>query len=112
MIGIDLIDPVTNTDRFKIDPDKSAYPRFKAEIGFRTKVMELSNQVIWFNAGYRFFQEIGASSAIQAADMDVHHYFAASLDLLFNVSVTYSVGKLPFDLKDQQVWALGYNVKF
>ena len=112
MIGIDLINPVSNTDRFNVDPDKSAYPRFKAEIGFRSKVVELNNQIIWFNAGYRFFQEIGASSAIKASDMDVQHYFAASLDLLFNVSVTYSIGKLPFDLKDQQVWALGYNVKF
>jgi hypothetical protein len=112
MAGIDLIDPVGNADRFKIDPDKSAYPRFKAEIGFRSKVVEIEGKPIWFNAGYRYFQELGASSAIQAANMDTQHYFTASLDLLWNVSVTYSVGKLPFDLKNQQVWALGYNVRF
>lgn len=112
MAGIDLIDPVGNADRFKIDPDKGAYPRFKAEIGFRSKVVEIEGKPIWFNAGYRYFQELGASSAIQAANMDTQHYFTASLDLLWNVSVTYSAGKLPFDLKNQQVWALGYNVRF
>ncbi len=112
MVGLDLIDPVTDPDRFKIDHDKNPYPRFKAEVGFRSKVLEIENKPIWFNASYRYFQEINASSAIRAANMDVDHYFAASLDLLWNVSITYSVGKLPFDLKNQQVWALGYNLKF
>lgn len=112
MAGIDLINPVGNADRFKIDPDDSAYPRFKAEVGFRSKVLEFDGKTFWFSAGYRYFQELGASSSIRAANMDTQHYFAASLDLLWNVSITYSVGKLPFDLKDQQVWALGYKINF
>jgi len=112
MVGIDLVDPAGNADRFKIDPDKSAYSRFKAEIGFRSKVVEIEGKPIWFNAGYRYFQELGASSALRAANMETQHYFVASLDLLWNVSITYSTGKLPFDLKDQQVWAVGYKVNF
>ena len=82
MVGIDLVDPAGNTDRFNIDPDTSAYPRFKAEIVFRSKVVELVGKPIWFNAGYRYFQEIGASSAIRTANMDTQHYFIASVDLL------------------------------
>jgi hypothetical protein len=112
MVGIDLVDPVSNTARFAVDPVESAYPRFKFELGFRSKVMEIEQKSIWFNAGYRYFQELGASSAIKAAGMDSFGYFAASLDLPWNFSITYSTGKLPFDLQDQQVWALGYHVKF
>jgi hypothetical protein len=112
MVGIDLIDPVSNTDRFKVDPDKGSYPRFKAEIGMRSRVVQYNDKTVWFNASYRFFQEIDASHAIEAAHMDQFSYFAASLTLPWNVTVTYTNGKLPFDLRNQQVWALGYNVVF
>jgi TolA-binding protein len=112
MVGIDLIDPVGNSDRFNVDPDEDPYARFKAEIGFRSKVLEWEGKSIWFNAGYRYFQELDASGAIRVADMDKQDYFAASLDLPWNFSITYSTGKLPFDLRNQQVWALGYRVRF
>lgn len=112
MAGLDLIDPAGNSDRFAVDADEGAYPRFKAEVGFRSKVVEIQGKPVWFSAAYRYFQELGASSAIEAADLDAQHYFAASLDLPGNITITYSTGKLPFDLQDQQVWALGYRVKF
>jgi hypothetical protein len=112
MVGIDLVDPVSDADRFKVDPDKSAYPRFKAEVGLRAKVVQYDDKIIWFNAGYRFFQEIDASSAIRAAHMNQFTYFAASLTLPWNVTITYTNGKLPFDLRNQQVWALGYKILF
>ena len=112
MAGIDLVDPAGNADRFNVDPDRGAYPRFKAEVGFRSKVMEFEGKTVWFNAGYRYFRELDAAAAIRAADMDVQHYFTASLDLPGNIAITYSAGKLPFDLKSQQVWALGYRLQF
>lgn len=112
MAGIDLVDPAGNADRFAVDPDRSAYPRFKAEMGFRSKVMEFEGKSVWFNAGYRYFHELGASAAIRAAEMDAQRYFTASLDLPGNIAITYSTGKLPFDLKSQQVWAVGYRLQF
>lgn len=112
MAGLDLVDPAGNSERFSVDPDEGAYPRFKAEVGFRSKVVEIEGKSVWFSVAYRYFQELGASTLIEAADMDAQQYFAASLDLPGNITITYSTGKLPFDLEDQQVWALGYRVKF
>jgi len=113
MGGIDLVDPVGNADRFGVDPDKSAYARVKAEIGFRSKVMEFEDgSTVWFNSGYRYFQELSASPAIKRAGLDQYNYFAASLELPHNVSITFSAGKLPFDLRNQRVWGLGYKFNF
>jgi hypothetical protein len=112
LAGIDLIDPFHNDDRRAIDSDEDPFPRFRAEIGFKTKVARLQESDVWFSAGFRYFKELGASGPIRTADLDEHRYFAASLEFLGHFTLEYSTGKLPLDREGDQVFALGYKLTF
>jgi hypothetical protein len=111
--GIDLVDPTDNTDRVSIDPDENgAFPRYRVEVAFKTKVARLMDKDVWFASSLRHFQEIGASRAIRAADLDRQTYFAASLEFPGGFSLNYSAGRLPLDRETDHVYALGYTLKF
>lgn len=111
--GIDLVDPTGNNQRVSIDPDEDgAFPRFRVEVAFKTKIARVMDKDIWFASSLRHFQEIGASRAIRTADLDRQTYFAASLELPAGFSVNYSAGRLPLDRQTDHVYALGYTLKF
>jgi len=112
IVGIDLVDPVSDNTRFAVDPDTSPYPRFRAEVGFKTRVARLIDTDIWLSLGYRHFNEISASSAIRSAHLDATDYFAASINLPYNFNFTYSTGKLPLDHSSDNVFALGWKLTF
>jgi hypothetical protein len=111
--GLDLVDPTDNNDRLTVDPDEDGvYPRFRAEVAFKTKIARLMEKDVWFSSSLRHFQELGASGAIRDANLDRHTYFAASLEFLGGFSVNYSAGRLPLDRQTDHVYALGYTLKF
>jgi hypothetical protein len=112
LAGVDMVDPFDNSVRLAVDPDDDPYPRVRVEVVFKTQVARLFDKDLWFSAGYRYFQELGASSAIRAADLNLFQYFAASLEFVNGVSLTYSTGKLPLDRESDQVFAIGYNIQF
>lgn len=112
VVGVDLVDPLNDSVRFAVDPDKSAYPRFRAEVAFKTQVLRWKEDHIWLALSYRHFQEIGASAAISNAHLDQTDYFAATLDLIYGFNVSYSTGRLPLDLESDRVFALGWKLNF
>jgi hypothetical protein len=112
LIGVDLVDGSSDPVRRVADPSDTTFPRLKTEIAFRSKVIEIDEHAIWFNASFRYFRELGATAAIRAADLNESKYWAASLELPWNFMISYTTGRLPFDRKDQQVWALGYKFHF
>lgn len=112
LAGIDLIDPITDAERFAIDPSKDPYPRFSAEVTFKTQAATLAGHDIFLGAAYRYFKEISPSPAIRAANFDEQQYFVVYVEFLSGFSVSYSTGKLPLDRKDDQVFALGYRLNF
>jgi hypothetical protein len=61
---------------------------------------------------YRHYQEIDASHAIRDANLDQQDYFVASVEMLGGVTVSYVTGRLPLDRKGDEVYELGFNVKF
>jgi len=112
VIGLDLVDPSMDSDRLKVDPDTSQYPRFRFESAFKTRTIKLLNQQLYFSAAVRYFQEINPSAAIEAAKLDHSVYFVGVFDLPYHFNVSYSNGKLPLDLKNQQVYAIGWLINF
>ena len=110
--GIDAVDPSSDPQRLNIDPNKSVYPRTRLEVHFRTEALRLAQQDLWFSADFRYYQELGASQAIQNAGLDQQKFFVAKMDLPYKFNISYSIGKLPLDQKNDQVFAVGWAVNF
>jgi hypothetical protein len=109
--GIDQVMPTGDDPRAKVG-DKSDFPRLKFETGYRTLVGYIGGESAFFEANFRYYQELGASAAVKAASLDHATVFTAVLLLPRNTYVSYSVGRLPFDVKDSQVYELGFQYKF
>jgi hypothetical protein len=107
VLGIDLVKPSAS-----VDPREKSFPRFRAELAFKTRVFQWQKQRLYFSAAYRHFQEFGASAAVKAGGLDHSDYFVAKLDLPYHFNVSYSIGKLPLDRKNDQVYALGWALNF
>lgn len=112
LVGIDQVDPTKDTARLAADPDKSSFGRWRGEAAMKTKVAKIADQDLWFVADYRIYDEMSPSAKIRTAQLDRFEYFAMGFELKSGASFTYSTGKLPLDRKSDQVYDLGYKVKF
>jgi hypothetical protein len=110
--GVDLISPTQDTARFTADPDEGTYPRFRGEVALKSRLTRWKENDIWVSMSYRRFQEIGPSDAIRAANLDATDYFAAQIDLVYGLNLSYSTGRLPFDHESDRVLAVGWKLNF
>lgn len=108
ILGIDQVDPAKDDGRLKINPRKDQFTRLRAEVSFKTRVLRWEQQNIYVHAAYRYFKEQGASALIGVAKLDRFSYFVARLDLPGRFFVSFTDGRLPFDRKSEQVYALGW----
>jgi hypothetical protein len=110
--GLDLVDPINDSARFTADPNRGSYPRFRAEIAFKTRVARWKENDLWLSLSYRHFQELSPSAAVRNANLERTDYFAATLDLVYGFNVTYSSGRLPLDRESDRVFGLGWRLNF
>jgi hypothetical protein len=110
LVGLEQVDPEKNTDRLAIDPDKSAYGRWRGELAMKTKVARVGGQDVWAFGSYRVFRELSPSAAIRNSGLARFEYWAVGLEMENGLGITYSKGKLPFDRKSEQVFDLGYKL--
>lgn len=111
MIGFDQVMP-QDMDPRAVVGDTSDFTRLRAEIGFRTSVGQWENDSIFLEANIRHYQEINASNAVKAADLDTNTFFTLALQLPMNTYVAYTTGKLPLDQENDQVYEAGFKYKF
>ena len=114
LIGIDGVDPSDNEGRMKIDPDDSVYPRLRGEVAFKTVAgrTPFSQENLVFSASYRYYKELDASSAIEAAGLDEHGYLAMTLGPNQGPYLSYTTGKLPLGVENEQVLGVGFRFNF
>ena len=112
MFGLDYVVPQNDTIREDIDPDLSPFFRIKFEAGFRTVLAKAFNQTVYFNAVYKYFNELAPSKEIKQANLAKNNYIALSLTSDKGFFVSYSYGRLPFDRTNDSVYQLGFNYKF
>lgn len=112
LVGIDQIDAKQNSDRLKVDPDKSSYARWRGEASLKSLVAKVGSQDVWITANYRFYTENSPSAAIRAAKLHRFEYFAVGLALENGISFSYSTGKLPLDREGDKVFDVGFKIKF
>jgi len=111
IVGVDQVMPTGNDPRAMVG-DKSDFPRLKLEAGYRTLAGYINGEAAFFEANLRYYQELGASAAVKATSLDHTTVFTAVLLLPKGMYVSYSLGRLPFDVKDSQVYELGFQYKF
>lgn len=110
--GLDYVIPENDTVRNNLVDNDAPYLRTKLEASFRTYVSKIKNQRIFFNANFRYYQELSPEEAIKDSNLDNHTYFVMALQSSSGFYVSYAYGKLPFDSKDDEVYSIGFNYTF
>jgi hypothetical protein len=111
-VSLDYVIPSNDTLRKSIEGNLNPFPRLKFESGFRTLVARVKNESVYFDANIRYYQEVNASESIRKAHLANHLYYVMALQSSSGFYVSYTNGKLPFDVKNDQVYAIGFNYKF
>lgn len=111
-LGFDYVIPSTDTLRQNLTGNLNPFPRVKLETSFRTFITRIKKENIFFNANYRYYQEINAPEEITNANIAINSYFVMALQTTSGFYVSYTNGKLPFDAKNDEVYSLGFNFKF
>ena len=107
LVGLDQVDPMNDSLRAMIDQG-SRFTRARAEVAFKTSITRSAS----FVANFRYYRELNASAAISAADMAEYTIFTSAMTLTNGMYVSYSTGRLPFDIQKDQVYELGFTYSF
>jgi hypothetical protein len=108
----DYVIPTSDTIRKNLAGNLDPFPRIKFETSFRTFITRIKKENIFFNADFRYYQELSAPDAIVQAGLDHHIYFVMALQSSSGFYVSYANGKLPFDATNDEVYSIGFNFKF
>lgn len=111
LFDIDYVDPSSDPLRVSLNETKK-YPRFGFEGGFKTLFSNTLGGALYVSADLRYFKEFGASSIIKNLGLDDSFYFAIELKQENGLFVSYTTGSLPYDLRTDDVYAIGFNYGF
>jgi|KBSSwiStaDraftv2_1062776.scaffolds.fasta_scaffold491628_2 hypothetical protein len=111
LLGIDIVDPKDNKNRAVLSGGAKTYPRFRSELQTRARVAKIGDAIMWLDADWRVFQELGASDVIKNANQNVFSYFVATLEMGHGLLGSYANGRLPFDQQATSHWELGWQFK-
>lgn len=109
LFGIDYVIPNKDTVRKTLIGNDDPFSRLRFEVGFKTRVARIGKEVIHFSSNFRWYQELNSNNAIKINKLDRSAFFVASLESYTGLFVSYTTGKLPFDRKNDQVYALGFR---
>jgi hypothetical protein len=112
LFGIDLVDPQSGVIK-QVHSDKSTFTRFRLEAAFRTPIVEvMKNNLAYFEADYRYYDEFNPSDETKKENLSNYGYFSSALILSNGIFISYSTGKLPMDVKNDEVYELGFKFNF
>ena len=113
--NIGRVDPKGDVEREALlGPSLGAYTRADVEVLYSFNLGNASGGGFdAFEINYRYFREVSAAAAIEAAGLDRYKYAAYKLSFANNLFVAYATGKLPFDRTSDQIVKIGfsYNLK-
>lgn len=111
LLSLDSIDPNEETPRAKAG-DNSSYYRFSGEVSLSMPIDTESKVPLTLAYNYRYYDEISASQVVKDANLDSYHLRTWSLAAANGLFLSYSEGRLPFDLNDDNVVELGWATNF
>lgn len=109
LFGLDYVVPTADSLRQAVTGALDPFTRLRFEASFKTKAARAVGQVFWFSADYRWYHQLNASQALINANIVQFNYFTCALTASNGFFVSYSAGQLPFDLKNSNVYSLGFN---
>jgi hypothetical protein len=114
LIGIDHIEPDAGTPRETIASDDSAFERIRFETSFRTLAASYNGVNAFLEANYRYYEEIDPSDNTEASELETYSYFTIALLMpkANGLYFSYTTGKLPLDVKEDQVYEIGFKYNF
>jgi hypothetical protein len=107
----DYILPSSDLTRNNLVGNLNPYPRIKFETGFRTFITRIKMESIFFNANYRYYQELKPPEVIKEANLNFNQYFVLALQSTSGFYLSYANGKLPFDEINDEIYSIGFNYK-
>lgn len=110
-IAVDSVEPSSDSPR-ALAGDNSSYERFSGEFHLSVPLTKLLNIPYLFSFNYRIYEEMGASDIVKQAGLDTYHLRTFSLSAPAGLVFSYSSGRLPFGLKEQQTIELGFQTYF
>jgi len=111
-LAVEQIDPDKDDKRAAADPQLDTYDRLRLDLIYSSTLFEVGDQIYRASYTWRYFREIGASEAIKAAGLERHRYSTIAIHTPQNIVISYSSGKLPFDLKSDDMFELGWRFNF
>ena len=108
VLGVDKVDPKNNTQREALG-ETSSYNRLRGEIYYRTPLARIKSDNLYFNVDYRYLKETDAPDIIKSAELDKFKYTVVSITAEKGAYISFTKGRLPFDLQEQKVYELGWK---
>lgn len=110
-IAVDDVEPSDETPR-ALAGDNSTYQRVSGEVSISMPVSTIMGESITLGFNYRTYQEIDASNIVKDAQLDKYHLRTYSFSLPNGLLASYSSGRLPFDVQNDDVVAIGWKTYF
>ncbi|MBL8752095.1 MAG: hypothetical protein JNK15_02235 [Planctomycetes bacterium] len=111
LIGFDRLEPEGDDPRAGVG-DRDGFERLRAEVGFKTPVARRDQQEYFFVANWRYFREIGAPRAVEAAGLDEYDFVYLAVESQNGLFVSYNQGQLPFGVADREFFEVGWKFGF
>jgi hypothetical protein len=111
LAGVALVDPQDDDGREALGA-LDAYPRLNIEAAFRTLVLRSAAGPLYFQSDARWYRELNAPAAIRQAKLRAFSYVALALVSEQGPYVSYTKGRLPVDLRKDEVYELGFKLYF
>lgn len=112
LFGLDYVIPSKDTVRQKLQGTLKPFTRLKFEAGFRTRVAHIGKELIHFSSDFRWYKQIKPTKLIKKAGLHKAIFFVASIESSSGLFASYTTGKLPFDVRNDQVYAIGFHYDF
>src|SRR4030095_10734665 len=109
LFGLDYVIPQNDTTRENLLGNLDSYSRFRFEIGFKTRGARIGKEVLHFSSDFRWYQELKPAQIIKDNKLDRSTFFVAAIESNSGLFVSYTTGRLPFDRRNDQVYALGFK---
>lgn len=108
--NIGEVDPSKDADRQEIlGASPENYTRADVEVLYILNIGSANFDT--FEINYRYFKELSAPDAIEAAGADTFKLATYRLGFPNKLFLAYSTGKLPFDRTSDQIFELGFSFK-
>lgn len=110
-IAIDTVKPSADSPRSVLG-DSSSFERVSAEFHVNVPLTRILQIPYLFSFNYRTHDELGASTLVKSAGLDSYRLRTYSLSAPSGLVVSYSSGRLPFDIKSQHAVEIGFKTYF